>query len=146
MNKKTTEMPQADMNKLFRELRITRMVSIISSFLALLLLIWSGYLAYTVKGIVREVEPAMEKIARVDVESLNATLEHVNETLETVDLEPVVQAIEELDVEGLNTAIESLDMGELSEALKNLNDAADIFRQISQSFSESLGRLTSIFN
>ena len=140
-----TGLSQNDMDKLLKELRLTRIVSIISSLLALSLLILGGYFVYTIKGTLREAEPVMEKIAEVDVESLNATLEHINETLEAVDFEPVVQAIEELDVEGFNAAIDSLDMEELSKALKNLNDAADIFRQISQTFSESLGRLTSIF-
>lgn len=145
-NGKLTEMPQADMARLFKELRFTRIVSIISSLVAMLLLVWGGYLVYTVKGIVREAEPVMEKIAEVDVESLNATLAHVNETLESVDLDAVVQAIEELDVEGLNAAIDSLDMEELTKALKNLNDAADVFKQISQSFSQLLSPLTSLFN
>ena len=137
-----TVLSQDDMSKLFRELRLTRIVSIISSLLALSLLILGGYFAYTVKDALKEAEPVMEKIAEMDVESLNATLEHINETLETVDLEPIVQAIEELDVEGLNSAIDSLDMVELSKALRNLNDAADIMKKI----GESLSPLTSIFN
>lgn len=136
-----TEMSQNDMSKLYRELRLTRIVGIISSLLACLLLIWGGYLVYTIKGVLREAEPVMEKIAEVDVAGLNTTLEHVNETLESVDLEPIVLAIEELDVDGINAAIESLDMEELSKALKNLNDAADIMKKISQSLSP----LTSFF-
>lgn len=119
-----TGMSQNDMDKLFRELRLTRIVSIISSLLALSLLVLGGYFAHTVKGTLREAEPVMEKIAELDVESLNATLDHINETLETVDLEPIVLTIEEL-----------------SKALKNLNDAADIIKKISQ----SLSLLTSIF-
>ena len=146
VNGKLTEMPRDDMRKLLRDLRFTRIVSIISSLLATLLLVWGGYLVYTVKDIMREVEPVMEKIAEVDVESLNATLEHVNETLETVDLEVVVQAIDELDVKGLNAAIDSLDMEELTKALKNLNDAADVFKQISQSLTQLLSPLTAFFN
>lgn len=137
-----TGISRDDMRKLFWELRFTRTVSIISSLLAVLLLIGGGWLIYTIKGIERETAPVMEKIAEVDIENLNATLKQVNETLESVDLEPVVQAIEELDVEGFNAAIDSLDMEELTKALKNLNDAADIFRQISQSLSP----LTSLFN
>ena len=142
----TTGIQQDDMRKLFRELRFTRIVSLFSSFLAVLLLIWGSYLVYIIKGIEKDAEPVMEKIAEVDIESLNATLEHVNETLESVDLEPVVQAIEELDVEGLNAAIGSLDMEELTKALKNLNDAADVFKQISQTLSQSLSPITSFFN
>lgn len=137
---------QDDLGKLFRELRFTRSVSIISSLLAMLLLILGCWLIYTIKDIERETEPVLEKIAEVDMENLNATLKHVNETLESVDLEPIVQAIEELDVEGFNAAINSLDMEELTKALKNLNDAADIFRQISQTFSQLLSPLTSFFN
>lgn len=97
-----TGISQDDMGKLFRELRFTRTVSIVSSLLAVFLLLWGCWLIYTIKGIERKTEPVMEKIAEVDIESLNATLKHVNETLESVDLEPIVQAIEELDVEGLN--------------------------------------------
>ena len=137
---------QDDLRNLFRELRFTRIVSLVSSFLAILLLIWGGHLIYTIKDIERKTEPVMEKITEVDIENLNATLKHVNETLESVDLEPIVQAIEELDVEGFNAAINSLDMEELTKALKNLNDAADIFRQISQTFSQLLSPLTSFFN
>ena len=133
---------QDDLAKLFRELRFTRSVSIISSLLTILLLLWGSWLIYTIKDIQRETEPVLEKIAEVDIDNLNATLKHVNETLESVDLEPIVQAIEDLDVEGLNAAINSLDMEELTKALKNLNDAADVFKQISQ----SLSRLTSFFN
>lgn len=146
VNGKLTGMPQEDMGKLLRELRFTRIVSIISSLLAVLLLVFGGYLVYTVKDIMREAEPVMEKIVEVDIENLNATLKHVNETLESVDLEPVVQAIEELDVEGFNAAIDSLDMEELTKALKNMNDAADVFRQISQSLSQLLSKLTSLFS
>lgn len=145
-NRKYTEIMQNDMSKLFRELRFTRTVSIISSLFAILLLIWGCWLIYTIKDIERETKPALEKIAEVDMENLNATLKHVNETLESVDLEPIVQAIEELDVEGFNAAINSLDMEELSKALKNLNDAADIFRQISQTFSQLISPITSFFN
>ena len=129
------------MRKLFRELRFTRTVSIISSLLAILLLIWGSCLIYTIKDIERETEPLMEKIAEVDIENLNATLRQVNEKLESVDLEPIVQALKELDVEEFNAAIDSLDMEELMKAIKNLNDAADIFKQI----SESLSPLTSFF-
>ena len=136
-----TELLQNDMDKLLKELRLTRIVSIISSLLALSLLILGGYFAHVIAGTFREAEPVMEKIAEVDVESLNATLENINETLEAVDLEPLVLAIEELDVEGLNAAIDSLDMEELSEALRNLNDAADIMKNIGQALSS----LTSIF-
>lgn len=137
---------QDDLRKLFRELRFTRSVSIISSLLAVLLLIWGGWLLYIIKDIEREAEPALKKIAEVDMENLNATLMHVNETLESVDLEPIAQAIEDLDVEGFNTAINSLDMEELTKALKNLNDAAEIFRQVSQTLSQFLSTFTSFFN
>ena len=141
-NRKFTEISQDDMSRLFRELRLTRAVSIISSLLAVLLLIWGGWLVYTIKDFEREAEPALEKLAEVDMDNLNTTLKHVNETLESADMESLVQAIEKLDVEGFNAAIDNLDMEELSKTLKNLNDAADIFRQITQSLSP----LTSLFN
>lgn len=140
-----TGISQGDLRKLYRELRLTRFVSIISSLLAILLLLWGGTLISTIKDVEKETRPVMEKIAEVDIENLNASLKHVNETLESVDLDPIVQAIEELDVEGLNAAIDSLDMEELTKALKNLNDAADIFKQISQTLSQSLSPLTSLF-
>lgn len=135
------QMQQEDMKKLFRELRITRILSTVSSLLAVLLLVGGGYLFFTIRDIMREARPAIEKISEVDMEDFNATLAHINETLETVDFEPVVQAIEELDVEGLNSAINSLDMEEFSEALRNMNDAAEAFKKLSQSFES----LTSFF-
>lgn len=141
-NRKITEIPQDDVSKLFRELRFTRAVSIISSLLVILLLICGGWLINTIRGFEKEAGPALEKFAEVDMENLNATLKHVNETMESADFEPLVHAIEELDVEGFNNAINSLDMEELTKALKNLNDAADILKQI----SESLNPLTSLFH
>lgn len=128
-------MQQSDMAKLYRELRFTRIVGMVSSFLAVLLLIGGGYLLNTVKDVTREVQPVVDIISAVDVESFNNTLEQVNIVIETVDWEKLSQSLGELDVEALNKAIADLDTAELSEALANLNAAVEMLRSISQSLN-----------
>lgn len=118
-----------DVKRLRRELLITRIFCGISSFLTGCLLL-GGFLFFKmtepVFEVLNEAQPMMEQMAQLDVDEVNATLEQINTTLESVDWEQITQALGELDIESINTAIEGLDTEELTEAVENMNNAADV--------------------
>lgn len=130
--------------QLIRELRITRIACIISSVLTLCLLAGGVFLYGRVQRITETCEPVVEKVSALDVESLNRTMDNINASLEEVNWEQVAAALEELDVDALNSAIEGLDTAELTQSLKNLNEAVEKIREISDklsSFSSLFGGL-----
>ena len=129
--------------KLMRELRFTRIICMISSFLTLCLLAGGILLFGKVQELAEICRPVVEKVSELDVESLNDTMDNINASLETVDWEQMADALGELDVEALNSAIEGLDTEELSKSLKNLNDAVDKVQEISDMMSEKMNNLTS---
>ena len=131
-----------DIRQLIRELRITRIACIISSVLTLGLLVGGVFLYGRVQRLAEVCEPVVEKVSALDVESLNRTMDNVNVSLERVDWEQVADALGELDVEALNSAIDGLDTAELTQSLKNLNEAVEKIREI----SEKLSSFSSLFN
>lgn len=133
--------PQTDMEKLSRELRITRFFCMISSLLTALVLAGGTFFFLAIREAWVDAEPVIQQIVALDIEGFNLALEQLNTTLESVDWEQVSLAIEQLDVDALNTAIENLDTAELSEALENLNNAVDVLEQLGQVFR----RFTSLF-
>lgn len=132
---------QVDVAKLYRELRVNRVINVITSLLMVFVLAGGGIFYLEMRKIQEREQPLIEQVSAVDVEELNQTLKLVNTTLETVDWEKLTQALEELDVESINEAIKNLDTQELSEALKNLNNAVDTLKQL----GEKLKPLASFF-
>ena len=129
--------------KLMKELKFTRIICMISSLLTLCLLAGRILLFGKVQELAEICRPVVEQVSKLDVESLNDTMDHINASLETVDWKQVADALEELDVEALNSAIEGLATEELSKSLKNLNDAVDKVQEISEMMSEKVSKLTS---
>ncbi len=144
--------------QLTKELKLTRIICMISSVLTLCLLAGGGLLFGRVRKLEEYCEPVVEKVAELDVESLNSTLAYINDSLAAVDWEQVADSlgeldvdainsvIERLDVDAINSAIEGLDTRELTEALKNLNDAVEKIREISEKMSDAASRIGGIFN
>lgn len=145
-------------HQLMKELKITRIICMISSALTLCLLAGGILLFGRVRELAEVCEPVVEKVSKLDVESLNDTLAHINDSLETVDWEQVADAlgeldveainsvIERLDVDAINSAIEGLDTEELTQSMKNLNDAVEKIREISEKMGEVASRVSSFFN
>ncbi len=131
--------------QLLKELKLTRILCMISSVLTLCLLAGGILLFGRVRELAETCEPVVEKVSQLDVESLNDTLGHINTSLETVEWEQVADALGRLDVEALNSAIEGLDTEELTESLKNLNDAVEKIREISEMLSEKMNSLSKTF-
>lgn len=136
------------LEKLRKELRMTRIFCIISSVITLLLLVGGCVAVVTAYGYVEQVQqyaveitPTIQELSKLDVEEFNRTMTNVNNSLQSVDWEQVAASLESLDVDALNAAIENLDTEELTEALKNLNDASDALRTV----GDKMGSWTSMF-
>ena len=131
-------MEESDLAKLYRELRRTRVISMISSLLMVLVLVGGVFFFHELRLTREQAEPLIEQISALNMEELNLALEEVNDTLEGVDWEQVAQVLGGVDVDALNTAIENLDTAELTEALKNLNNAVDTLGQFGNSLKQIL--------
>ena len=137
-NRALNHLEELDLAKLYRELRKTRVISMISSILMVLVLVGGGFFFHELRLTREQTKPLIEQISALNMEELNLTLEEVNDTLESVDWEQVAQVLGGLDVDALNTAIENLDTAELTEALKNLNNAVDTLGQMGNSLKQIL--------
>ena len=150
------QMPENSLEQLRKELRITRVVCIVSSVLTSALLL-GGILLYgqmrPVLELTKETGPIIEELAELDIESVNMTLEQVGNTLGSVDWKEVSNAIEsvdwqqvsdtigELDVETFNNAVEDLDTKEFSKAIERLNKVIDVL----EGWGDKLGSIKGIF-
>ena len=132
--------------QLMKELKFTRIICMILSVLTLCLLAGGLFLYGKVRKLAEICEPVVEQVSQLNVESLNKTLEHVNVSMETVDWQQVSDVLGELDVDALNSAIEGLDTEEISKSLKNLNDAADRIREVSENLSSLAQWLVGLFH
>lgn len=131
------------MKKLRRELLITRIFTMILTVIMLVVLAGGFLVCKTVQGYVQEAEPMLEQLSELDIISFNDTVTGLNETLNSVDWEQVSAQLGELDVEALNEAIAGLDTEELSTTLKNVNEAAENLRKLSdglKSFGSMFGQ------
>lgn len=141
--------------KLEKQLFWTRIISGIIVFLLICVLaggIWvfryvqqleadaMGYMVQ-IEGYLQELEPAMEQLARLDMGSVNGTLEEINKALAQVDWKQLSDQISQLDVEALNEAIEGLDTEELTQALENLNETAEKLRQVGDTIASFTSKL-----
>lgn len=150
------QMPENILEQLRKELRITRVVGIVSSVLTGALL-FGGIVLYgqmrPVLELAKETGSIIEELAELDIESVNMTLEQVGNTLGSVDWKEVSNAIEsvdwqqvsdtigELDVEAFNNAVEDLDTKEFSKAIERLNKVIDVL----EGWGEKLGSIKGIF-
>ena len=132
MENRTTDLTVQNLTK---ELKFTRIICMISSVLTICLMAGGILLFGKVRELGEVCEPVMEKVSELDVESLNDTLAHINESLETVEWDQVAEALEELDVDAVNKAIEGLDTEELTQTLKLINDAAEKIQEIGDKMS-----------
>ncbi len=141
MENRETEM---SMELLAKQLRMTRVFCMISSMLTLCLLLGGVFLFSKLQPVfdfLQEIEPAMEQLSALDIESVNTTLEQINATLGSVDWQQVSDSLGQLDVEAINTAIEGLDTEALSEAIENLNKTADTL----EGWGEKLSSFSNLF-
>ena len=141
MNETGRYAEEAELSRLYRELRKTRIISLVTSVLLVFVLAAGGFFYYELTEIRKQVDPVIRQVEKIDAEEVNTALEEIDHTLETVDWEQIGRTLGKLDVDALNTAIENLDTKEFTEALENLNDAVDTLEKT----GESIKRLIPLF-
>ncbi len=139
MNNESAEL----IEKLRRELRFSRIISLISILLTVCLV---GVVLYFQQTVQTVVEPVTEQLAGLDTDTLNeaiANLEVVSDELAQADIdwEELADTINSLDVEAFNEAIAGFDTEELSEAIENLNNAIEALENLGNGASSVTGWL-----
>lgn len=92
--------------QLYKELRLTRFLCIISSLLTICLIAGGIFVVYSIQPL----------FAFTD------------------DLQPILTKLSQLDVDALNSTLQNLDTEELTLGLKNLNQAIETLTEIGQRF------------
>ena len=118
------------MEELQKELKITRICSLIVAALLVCVIAGGIYIVNMIRPMVtaiQEMQSAMEKIEQIDVEMLN-------------------EKIAQLDIEGLNQMIAGMDTEEMMEALENMNDIMERLESIQEGISSFSDSVTDSFS
>lgn len=129
------------MEKLRKELRVTRIFSAISSVLMICILVGGFLICNGVKPYIEQLWPLVEQLSEVDFAAIGNSLQSLESSVNAVDWDYLSQQISRLDVDAINEAVAGLDTAELSKALENINSAAATM----QKMSDSLKSFTSKF-
>lgn len=131
----TIEISEKVLKKLQRDLLVTRIFSMILSILMIGILVGGFYMFRTVQtyavqvdGYVTDImtyaenmEPAIEQLSEVDIETLNDTMEQMTVAFAEVDFEKLAQQIDDLDVEAINAKVAALDVDALNDKVAALD-------------------------
>lgn len=116
---------EAAFDSLQKELRITRICSMVVAGLLVAVIAGGIYLANLIVPMVTAIQEMQPAIAK----------------LETIDMDLINEKISQLDIEGLNEMIQTLDGDEVSEALEHFNRALEKLEKVQsdlESFSSSV--------
>ncbi len=123
--------------KLKKDMLINRIISIVTLVFTTAILVVAVFAFVELKGFLTEIEPVVEELSKIDMEALNASLNHFNNIIETFNLDDVMETINSIDFEGINEILEGLDVEELTETLQHINEGADRLDQIGDWFENS---------
>lgn len=122
MNNIENQFPTTELEALRREIRRTKLSSMIACVLMVCVLLGGAWMCHAAKAYAEQLSPVVEKAAAVDWEGLS-------------------EQLSALDVEAINEAIDGLDVEELNRTISNVNAAVDAL----QKYGDSLKSFTSIF-
>lgn len=123
--------------KLKKDMLINRIISIVTLVFTTAILVVAIFAFVELKGFLTEIEPVVEELSKIDIEALNASLNHFNDIIETFNLDDVMETINSIDFEGINEIMEGLDVEELTETLENINEGAERLDKIGDWFENS---------
>ena len=132
---------QNELAKLRRELRVTRVLSIVSSLLMVCVLLGGIMFFNGLQDSYEQLAPVLKKLETVDFETLNRTIASLETSLNAVDWKLVSEQLGALDIEAINNAIEGLDTEELTQALENLNAAVKTLQSIGDALKNFVSKL-----
>ncbi len=123
-----------------RELKLTRILTVISIVVTLILF---GVVFWMQRTVKTSVEPLAEQLSEIDTETLNGimtNLEVVTEDIAEADIdwEKLSETVNSLDVDAVNEVIQGLDTEAFSEMLVNLNEAIETLQQLGNNMGSSL--------
>ncbi|MCC8162584.1 MAG: hypothetical protein LIO86_05310 [Lachnospiraceae bacterium] len=127
---------EKQLKKLRRDLKVNRIISIVSVLLTVCLL---GALVWAAGTL----EPVVEQVSQLDIDTVNNTLTEAESVLteisaSDIDWEQLSGTIAGLDVDTLNETMRALDMEQLTEAIENLNEASEAIQELADSLNSSL--------
>ncbi|MCD7737955.1 MAG: hypothetical protein LUH58_02795 [Lachnospiraceae bacterium] len=123
-----------------KELKLTRILTVISIVVTLILF---GVVFWMQRTVKTSVEPLAEQLSEIDTETLNGimtNLEVVTEEIAEADIdwEKLSETVNSLDVDAVNEVIQGMDTEALSEMLVNLNEAIETLQQLGNNMGSSL--------
>ncbi len=127
---------EKQLKKLRRDLKVNRIISIVSVLLTVCLL---GALVWAAGTL----EPVVEQVSQLDIDTVNSTLTEAESVLTEISAsdigwEQLSGTIAGLDVDTLNETMRALDMEQLTEAIENLNEASEAIQELADSLNSSL--------
>ncbi|MCD8362071.1 MAG: hypothetical protein LUC98_03750 [Lachnospiraceae bacterium] len=127
---------EKQLKKLRRDLKVNRIISIVSVLLTVCLL---GALVWAAGTL----EPVVEQVSQLDIDTVNSTLTEAESVLtkisaSDIDWEQLSGTIAGLDVDTLNETMRALDMEQLTEAIENLNEASEAIQELADSLNSSI--------
>lgn len=157
----TMEVSEKLIKKLQRDLWVTRLFSLFSSLLMIVILAGGYYLYQVVQVYVKQAEgyvteivtyaesvkPALNQLSQVDTEALARTLEQMSVAFAEVDFEQLATQIEDLDVESINYKMDALDVDAINEKIKALDVEslnAKIYALDIEGINETVGNLDAL--
>ena len=98
--------------KLKKEILINRIISCVTLVMTTVILVLAILAFVEIKEFFTEIEPVVEELSKIDMEALNASLNHFNDIIETFNLDDVMETINSIDFEGINEILEGLDVNQ----------------------------------
>jgi len=127
------------------ELKITKIVCILSLLVTLGMALAFGYLCTQLQPVleladqiqpvleaVNQVQPVLEQLSGIDTDELNSLIEQAG---------PVLEQLSQIDTDAINELLGNYDSEEIQQTLENLNSALETLNSV----SEKLGKIGSIF-
>lgn len=109
------------LEKLRKEVRSARIVSLLSLMISFCLLGGLAFLYFQAMDVVYETRPLLSEVAKIDSEDINEAVDNINVALKQVDWNMVSEKLAQLDVDDLNDKIKALDVDSLNKLMKEMD-------------------------
>lgn len=109
------------LEKLRKEVRSARIVSLLSLMISICLLGGLAFLYFQAMDVVAETRPLIKEVANIESDDINEAVDNLNVALKQVDWTMVSEKLDQLDVDDLNDKIKQLDVEGLNEKINQLD-------------------------
>ena len=109
------------LEKLRKEVRSARIVSVLSLMISFCLLGGLAFLYFQAMDVVYETRPLLSEVAKIDSKDINEAVDNINVALKQVDWNMVSEKLAQLDVDDLNDKIKEMDVQALNDKITSLD-------------------------